>query len=180
MLQQSRLQPTGTLFHSTLCPQGEILALQWLRPSVPQTSTTRRPSAHSGGKCTRRLLDFCSDWRAVTLHLSTTGTQTGPNRSTVMQWSMRIPTTDWCESWKRRCPVWKTSSLPRAWPRAWPRARPRSWTVRVHSSFSQSPSVGTWIQMYPQSTPGRRRLTGRLLAQDGGWASSKYWDFYWN
>lgn len=146
MLQWGRLQPTGTLFQSTLCPQGEILALQWLRPSVPQTSTMRRPSAHSGGKCTRRLLDFCSDWRAATLHLPNTGTQTGPNRSTVTQWSMRIPTTDWCENWKRRCPAWKTSSLPRA--------RPRSWTVRVHSSYSH-----TWKKTsHWMATGTRRRL----------------------
>lgn len=55
---------------------------------------------------------------------SPTGTQTGPSRSTVTQSSMRIPTTDWCESSKRRCPVWRTSSLPRDWG--------RSWKVRFH------------------------------------------------
>ena len=44
-----------------------------------------------------------------------TGTQTAPNRFAVTLWSMKIPTTDWCASWRRRCPVWKTSSMPRAW-----------------------------------------------------------------
>lgn len=44
-----------------------------------------------------------------------TGTQTAQNRFAVTLSSMRIPTTDWCVNWRRRCLVWKIYSTPRAW-----------------------------------------------------------------
>lgn len=62
--------------------------------------------------CVSSLACFCM---SNDPSLLPTGTQTVPNRFAVTLWSMRIPTTDWCASWRRRCLVWKISSTPRAW-----------------------------------------------------------------
>lgn len=68
--------------------------------------------------------------------LTPTGTPIAPNRFAVTLWSMRIPTTDWCVSWRRRCLAWKISSVRRAWVTSL-RVREHYWGVRaILSIFS--------------------------------------------
>lgn len=185
--------------------QGGILALRWLPPWVQLTSTTTRPSAHSGRDLTTHLLLCCiffpptqllyAVWRTLmpatpaccVIHvlpqrlasvshfkhpsrvtvtgcrivwmcnigegdlglcvclfvssltwvsmlndpsLTPTGTPIAPNRFAVTLWSMRIPTTDWCVSWRRRCLAWKISSVRRAWVTSL-RVREHYWGVRA-------------------------------------------------
>jgi len=52
---------------------------------------------------------------SMCLSFVSSGTLTEPNRFAAMLSSTRIPTTDWCVSWRRKCLAWKISSMPRAW-----------------------------------------------------------------
>lgn len=79
-----------------------------------QFPTLKRAAGAAGWKCgfvMSGVLWLCPSDPSLT----PTGMQTAPNRFAVTPWSMRIPITDWCASWRRRCLVWKISSTPRAW-----------------------------------------------------------------
>lgn len=92
---------------------------------------TQVENTHTQTQCAR----FSCVWAAPPFLLPT-GTQTGLSRSTVTQWSMKIPTSGWCASWRRRCRVWKLCCLPRAWERGLKVRLRSSRCLQAHVHFS--------------------------------------------